>query len=117
MKIKATLNKPYTDKARADFIVANNHNQGYEIRETATALEAWGYTEEEISQQKNEQETEQELLSLEDTLKELKNLYLQAQILGDNDTMADVTAQIKKLLGITDEQVETEESNGNNIEE
>ena len=73
--------------------------------------------QEKISQQKEEQETEQELLSLEDTLKELKNLYLQAQILGDNDTMADVTAQIKELLGITEEQAEIEESNGNNIEE
>lgn len=75
------------------------------------------YTEEEISQQKDEQETEQELLSLENALKELKNLYLQAQILGDNDTMTDVTAQIKELLEITEEQAEIEESNGNNIEE
>lgn len=38
MEIKATLNKPYTDKERADFIVANNHNKGYEIQETADAL-------------------------------------------------------------------------------
>lgn len=117
MIIVAELQKPCSDKDRADFIVQYNHNQGYEIRETEMSLEAWGNTEEEISQQKDEQETEQELLSLEDTLKELKNLYLQAQILGDNDTMTDVTAQIKELLGITDEQAETEELNGNNIEE
>lgn len=117
MIVVAELKKPCTDKARADFIVENNHNKGYEIRETETALEAWWYTEEEFSQQKEEQETERELLSLEDTLKELKNLYLQAQILGDNDTMAEVTAQTKELLGITEEQEETEVSNGNNIEE
>ena len=47
MEIKVTLNKPYTSKERADFIVENNHRKGYEIKETETALEAWGYTEEE----------------------------------------------------------------------
>lgn len=54
MEIKATLNKPYTEKQRMDFIVTNNHQQGYKIRETETALEAWGYTEEEIAQQRQE---------------------------------------------------------------
>lgn len=47
MEIKATLNKPYSSKERADFIVANNHKKGYEIKEIETALEAWGLTEEE----------------------------------------------------------------------
>lgn len=54
MEIKATLQKPYTDEERMDFIVNYNHNQGYEIRETETALEAWGYTEEEKEQQERE---------------------------------------------------------------
>lgn len=54
MEIKATLNKPYTDKQRADFIVENNHNKGYEIRETETAIEAWGYTDEEQAQKERE---------------------------------------------------------------
>lgn len=47
MEIKAILNKPYTDKERIDFIVTQNHNKGYEIKETDVALEAWGLTEEE----------------------------------------------------------------------
>jgi DNA-binding transcriptional MerR regulator len=51
MEIKATLNKPYTDKERIDFVVANNHKLGYQIKETETALEAWGYTQEEIAEQ------------------------------------------------------------------
>lgn len=50
MEIKAKLNKPYTAKQRADFIVENNHNKGYEIKETETALEAWGLTAEEQKQ-------------------------------------------------------------------
>lgn len=51
MEIKAELRKPYEEKARMDFIVENNHQKGYEIRETAEALQAWGYTEEEKEQQ------------------------------------------------------------------
>lgn len=51
MEIKATLNKPYSENNRKSFIVQYNHNLGYEIKETETALEAWGYTQEEKEQQ------------------------------------------------------------------
>ena len=54
MEIKAELKQPYTDKERMDFIVEQNHKNGYEIRETETALEAWGYTEEEKQKQERE---------------------------------------------------------------
>ena len=54
MEIKAKLNKPYTEKQRIDFIVEENHQQGYEIRETETELQAWGYTEEEKQEQEHE---------------------------------------------------------------
>ena len=54
MEIKVTLNKPYTEKQRMDFIVTNNHQLGYEIKETEMALEAWGYTEEEKQEQERE---------------------------------------------------------------
>ena len=54
MEIKTTLNKPYTEEERNDFIVEQNHNLGYEIRETEEALEAWGYTEEEIAEKERE---------------------------------------------------------------
>lgn len=52
MEIKAELLKPYTENQRIDFIVEQNHRLGYEIRETETALEAWGYTDEEIIAQR-----------------------------------------------------------------
>ena len=55
MEIKAELNKPYIEDERLNFIVEQNHRLGYEIRETETALEAWGYTTEELEQQKQEQ--------------------------------------------------------------
>lgn len=48
MEIKAELIKPYTEEEKIEFIVEQNHNNNYEIKETETALEAWGYTEEEV---------------------------------------------------------------------
>lgn len=54
MEIKAELLKPYSEEQRMNFIVEYNHNLGYEIRETEEALQAWGYTEEEIAQQEAE---------------------------------------------------------------
>jgi hypothetical protein len=53
MEIKATLQKPYTEKDRLDFIV--KYQYGYTINETETALEAWGLTEEEIAQKQREE--------------------------------------------------------------
>lgn len=54
MEIKAKLLKPYTEEARINFIIEQNHNKGYEIKETEEALEAWGYTEEEIQEKEKE---------------------------------------------------------------
>ena len=54
MEIKATLQKPYTDEERENFIVEYNHNLGYEINETETELQALGYTEEELQAQEQE---------------------------------------------------------------
>lgn len=54
MEIKAELQKPYEEESRIEFIIEQNHRLGYEIRETETALEAWGYTEKEIQEQERE---------------------------------------------------------------
>lgn len=54
MELKLELNKPYTEDERLNFIVENNHKLGYEIKETETALEAWGYTEDELTQKERE---------------------------------------------------------------
>ena len=54
MEIKATLNKPYTDSDKLRFIVEQNHQNGYEIKETETALEAWQYTDEELAEKEQE---------------------------------------------------------------
>ena len=54
MEIKAILQKPYTESQRTGFVVKYNHNLGYTIHETETELQALGYTEEELEQQKRE---------------------------------------------------------------
>lgn len=54
MEIKDRIIKPYTEQQRMDFIVEQNHNKGYEIKETETELQAWGYTITEIVEQEKE---------------------------------------------------------------
>lgn len=54
MEIKEILKKPFTKKQELDFIVKNNHNQGYEIKETDSELQAWGYTVYELTKQERE---------------------------------------------------------------
>ena len=103
MEIKDTLKKPCTDKARADFIVENNHNKGYEIRETGTALEALGYTEEEKQEKEELSQLTQESQELENTLKELQSMFTQAQMIGDTETMEEISNTTKELLGLSEE--------------
>ena len=54
MEIKATLQKPFEENERMDFIVQYNHGMGYVIEETETELQALGYTEAELAQQERE---------------------------------------------------------------
>lgn len=72
MEIKAQLNKPYTSKQRVDFIVLNNHNKGYEIKEVADGLEAWGLTKEE--QEQADFENKQK------TVRAARNSYLETYV-------------------------------------
>lgn len=66
MEIKAKLNKPYTDLQRIDFIVAQNHQKGYQIKETEQAIEAWGFTDEEKSTQEKQAHKTELIAQLDD---------------------------------------------------
>ena len=92
MEIKSELLKPYTEKQRADFIVEQNHKNGYEIRETETSLEAWGKTEEEILQEKKTQRNH-EILS---KVKEIELMALSDLIKGN--TVKDYKQVAESLL-------------------
>lgn len=88
MEIKATLQKPYNEKQRMDFIVAQNHQHGYEIKETETALEAWGYADEEIAEQEK-QAQKADLIAQLDVL-DLKTIRALRAIQAGTGTDADV---------------------------
>jgi len=62
MELKSELQKPYTDEQRADFIVENNHQHGYEIRETEEAIQAWGLTQEEAEEEARRKEAERKAM-------------------------------------------------------
>ena len=97
MVLKASLNKPYTDKERMEFIVQNNHKLGYTIKNTNNGLEAYDYTEEEIAEFKkklNDEAIEQEFKEKKNTI--LMN-YLDAMIHNDAGKMFDLELQMKNL--------------------
>ena len=54
MEIKAELIKPYTEEQRLDFIINQNYDNGFEIKETEKSLQAWGCTIEELEEQNTE---------------------------------------------------------------
>lgn len=108
MEIKATLNKPYTDKQRIDFIVSENHQKGYQIKETETALEAWGFTDEEKADQQKQAHKAELIAQLDDLdLKAIRALRALSAGVGTVDDKAkleeleqqaaEIRRQIKEL--------------------
>jgi DNA-binding transcriptional MerR regulator len=102
MEIKNRLLKPYTDKQKMDFIVQQNHTLGYEIRETSEALEAWGYTEEELEEQKRQTQ----ISEINSKIKELEaeSVY---DMLYNNSSNVDVYKNIIKGLEETKNSLNT----------
>ena len=98
MIVVAELKKPCSDKERADFIVENNHQKGYEIKETDTELQAWGYTEEEIKEQKAQKESEEKELALQNAIEELGKEIAKADLSGDEDWKAELRKEYAKLM-------------------
>lgn len=94
MEIKAILNKPYTEKQRLDFIVANNHRHGYTIRDTPSALEAWGKTVQE--QEEYTKQTQREALMVKLNEIDLKTVRPLRAIVSADFTDDDVT-RLKEL--------------------
>ena len=89
MEIKATLQKPYTENQRIDFIVANNHQQGYEIQEAETELQAWGYTQEEL----DEQAKQRKIAEINEKIEELKQESVN-EILYNNSSNIEIYKDI-----------------------
>ena len=93
MEIKSELLKPYTENERMAFIVEQNHKLGYEIKETETAREAWGYTE----QEKQEQERERRNQEIDNKIKELSEMASTEMVKGNDLNVETYKAVIKSL--------------------
>lgn len=98
MEIKAKLNKPYTEEQRMNFIVQQNHQNGYEIRETETALEAWGYTEEEKEQQERERINQLNLTKADFWIALLDRDITKAMVKAKIELIPDETLKAKTLI-------------------
>lgn len=94
MELKAKINKPYTKAQRQEFIIEQNHNKGFEIKETETALEAWGYTAAE-QQEQAEEKRRADIMAQLDAI-DLKCIRALRAISAGTGTEAD-TARLAEL--------------------
>lgn len=92
MEIKAKLLKPYTEIEKLDFLVEYNHKLGCKIAITETALEAWGYTQEEL--ENKEKERIQELFM---TRSDFFDGTIQAWGVGEDELFILVQGLLSKL--------------------
>lgn len=101
MEIKATLQKPYEEKDRLDFIIEQNHKNGYEVKETETALEAWGYTAEEIAEQEKQAQKADLIAQLDaldlKTIRALRAIQAGQGTQADTDKLAELEAQAAQI--------------------
>lgn len=95
MEIKAILNKPYTETEKLNFIVKYNHQLNYTIEETATELQALGYTEEELALQEKER-----IAKLFLTGADVERGIYQAKGMDFDDILAFVTANPPQGLDV-----------------
>ena len=101
MEIKATLQKPYEEKDRLDFIIEQNHKNGYEVKETETALEAWGYTAEEIAEQEKQAHKADLVAQLDaldlKTIRALRAIQAGQGTQADTEKLADLEEQATQI--------------------
>ena len=101
MELKATLNKPYTDSQRLDFIVINNRQLGYQIKETETALEAWSKTEDEKAEEAKRAQRETiiaQLAALDlEAIRPMRAKEAGTATQEDLDRLAEIEQQAKAL--------------------
>lgn len=101
MEIKATLNKPYTEEQRINFIVEQNHKNGYEVKETETALEAWGFTAEEIAEQEKQAHKADLVAQLDaidlKTIRALRAIQAGQGTQADTDKLAELEAKAAQI--------------------
>ncbi len=83
MEIKNKLEKPYTEEQRLEFIVENNHNKGYEIKETKDELQAWRFDKYELLKQAKQAKIQENDLKRDEALNQG---IMYKDVLFDSDT-------------------------------
>lgn len=121
MELKAFLPIPYTVKERLDFIVEQNHTNGYEIRETSKGIEAWGDTTEEIQEKEKQQLINDLIYQLDEidlkTVRPLRAIQSEQGTPEDQQKLNELETQAKAIrerirsLQESEEEVEIEEEN------
>lgn len=102
MEIKATLTKPYTEEQRVSFIIEQNRNNSYKIEETETELQAWGYTEEELTAQR-QAEFESKFLNLDTN----KNFRLEPKGYANAQQSIDTVNNMVNIAGSLTQEIAT----------
>lgn len=106
MIVVAELKKPCTDKARADFIVENNHNKGYQIKETETEIQALDYDDtEKFKNTKNAKLSQLKAISQKYTVNDCDEMYITSSL--GYAINADKTAQ-DNIRGLIEAHEETD---------
>lgn len=101
MEIKATLQKPYSKVQRLDFIVSQNHNKGYQIKETEVALEAWGLTAAEKAEQEKQTQIESlkyQLVKIDEkSARSMRAIIAGTATDDDRDFLANLETQAEQI--------------------
>ena len=93
MEVKATLKKPFSEEERLSFIVENNHNNGWEIKETDTELQALGYSDIEAVRSSKLAE----LLSLKNN-KLLEFSYANKVFQIDTESKLNISGKVSEIM-------------------
>ena len=101
MELKSKLNKPYSKAQRREFIVEQHHQNGYELRETDAALEAWGYSAAE-QQEQAEHKRKAEIMSQLDAIdlkciRALRAIQAGTGTEADQERLAELEEQAEEL--------------------
>lgn len=97
MEIKAQLLKPYTDSQRIEFIVEQNHRNGYEIIETETSLDAMGKSDEEVVADLKQSKINENTSKAKQAIEDGYVIFKDAEFEINSQTVGDLTATMLML--------------------
>ena len=98
MIVVAELEKPCTDKDRADFIVEYNRKQGLLIEEDDVSIKALDYDSEEKEQQEQTKRDEEAQAELQKTIAAIKADMISALLSDDTEWQEELKDEYNAIL-------------------